>query len=119
RRQGVTTGPDTAGRRQGGRPRTCRRHTYSLRKHILPEFGPMRVVDILPEHVRAWVARLREEGISSGTINANKAILSAVFTTALNDQVTFVHPCEGSSPARGSQTAHDVRAQRGLDRIWW
>lgn len=31
-------------------------YTYSIHKHLMPTFGPMRMIDILPEHVRAWVA---------------------------------------------------------------
>ncbi len=55
----------------------------------------MRMIDILPEHVRAWVARLRDAGVTPVTIRYNKVLLSAIFTTALNDQVVFLHPCRG------------------------
>jgi len=40
-------------------PTTRQSYTYSIYKHILPEFGPMRMVDILPEHIREWVGKLR------------------------------------------------------------
>ena len=74
---------------------TRQSYTYSVYKHLMPEFGPMRMVDILPEHVRAWVARLRDAGVTPVTIRYNKVLLSAIFTTALNDQVVFLHPCRG------------------------
>jgi len=74
---------------------TRQSYTYSIYKHIMPEFGPMRMVDILPEHVRAWIGRLKDRGVTPVTIKYNKVILSAIFTTALNDQVTFLHPCKG------------------------
>ena len=76
-------------------PSTREGYTYSLRKHIIPEFGPMRMIDILPEHVRGWITQLSANGVTPATIKHNKMILSAIFTTALNDQVTFVHPCKG------------------------
>lgn len=76
-------------------PSTREGYTYSLYKHAMPEFGPMRMIDILPEHVRAWVTKLQNAGTSASTIKHNKVILSAVFTTALNDQMTFLHPCRG------------------------
>lgn len=76
-------------------PSTREGYTYSLYKHILPEFGAMRMIDILPEHVRQWVARLSTNGVTPATIKHNKMILSAIFTTSLNDQVTFLHPCKG------------------------
>jgi integrase len=70
-------------------------YTYSIYKHLMPEFGRMRMIDILPEHVRAWIAKLLDEGVSAATIRSNKIILSAIFTTAMDDQVTFIHPCKG------------------------
>jgi integrase len=70
-------------------------YTYSIYKHLMPEFGPMRMIDILPEHVRAWIAKLLDNGVTSATVRSNKIILSAIFTTAMDDQVTFLHPCKG------------------------
>lgn len=74
---------------------TRQSYTYSIYKHLMPEFGPMRMVEILPEHVRAWVVKLSGDGVSPKTIRNNKAILSAIFSTALNDQLTFLQPCRG------------------------
>ena len=74
---------------------TRQNYSYILRRHILPEFGPMRMIDILPEHVREWVAGLKAGGVKPPTIRQCFVLLSAVFTTALNDQVTFLHPCKG------------------------
>jgi hypothetical protein len=74
---------------------TRQSYTYSIYKHVMPEFGPMRMIDILPEHVRAWVARLKDAGVTPVTIRYNKVLLSAIFTTAMNDQVVFLHPCRG------------------------
>jgi integrase len=76
-------------------PSTREGYTYSIYKHIVPEFGPMRMVDILPEHVRAWIAQLGNDGVTPATIRHLKTMLSAIFTTAFNDQVIFLHPCKG------------------------
>jgi len=76
-------------------PTTRQRYTCCLYKHIMPEFGPMRMIDVLPEHVREWVTAQKGRGVSPAMIAENKVILSAIFTTALNDQVTFLHPCKG------------------------
>jgi integrase len=70
-------------------------YTYVLYKHLMPEFGTMRMMDILPMHVREWVTGQKALGLSPATIAGNKVILSAIFTTALNDQVTVLHPCKG------------------------
>ena len=55
----------------------------------------MRMIDILPSHVREWVADRVKAGVSPATIRHNKIVLSAIFTTTLNDQVTLIHPCRG------------------------
>ncbi len=55
----------------------------------------MRMVEILPGGVRQWVAELKRAGASPTVIRSCFAILSAIFTTALNDQVTQLHPCRG------------------------
>ena len=77
-------------------PTTREKYTYYLGAHILPVLGPMRMADIFPEHIREWIARMQREGQSAWTIQYCKSsILSSIFTTALNDQVTYIHPCRG------------------------
>jgi hypothetical protein len=75
--------------------RTRENYIYYLDRRIIPEFGPMRMVEILPAHVREWVTRLTREGVRPQAIRYCMVVLSAIFTTALNDQVTFLHPCKG------------------------
>ncbi len=74
---------------------TRQRYGYQIDKYLLPEFGPMRIANIAPAHVREWVTRLKDQGVSASTIADVKTILSAIFTTALNDQLIGVHPCRG------------------------
>jgi integrase len=77
-------------------PTTREKYTYYLGAHILPALGPMRMADIFPEHIREWITRMQREGKSAWTIQYCKSsILSSIFTTALNDQVTYIHPCRG------------------------
>jgi integrase len=70
-------------------------YTYSIYAHIMDTFGSMKMIEILPSHVREWVTALTAEGMTPATLRSNKSILSAIFTTALNDQVTTQHPCRG------------------------
>jgi len=77
-------------------PTTREKYTYYLAAHILPALGPMRMADIFPEHIREWITWMQNEGQSAWTIQYCKtSILSSIFTTALNDQVTYIHPCRG------------------------
>jgi integrase len=69
-------------------------YTYQIGKHILPWFGPMRMNEIMPSHVREWVTDLQAKDVTPASIQKVRFILSAIFTAALND-VTFLHPCKG------------------------
>ena len=87
-------------------------YTYLLDKHIMDEFGPMRMIDILPEHVREWITGLKHGGVRPPTIRYCFIVLSAIFTTALNDQVTSLHPCKGvKTPPVPGPAAHDHHAR--------
>ena len=76
-------------------PTTRESYRYNLRRHIIPWFGPMRIADIMPIHVREWVSELVSQGVTPATIRHQKIVLSAIFTTALNDYVVTLHPCKG------------------------
>jgi integrase len=75
--------------------RTRENYTYYLRRHILPAFGAMRLIEILPSDVREWVTELQAAGVSPAVIRSCFAVLSAIFSTAFNDQLTQLHPCRG------------------------
>jgi integrase len=97
---------------------TRQSYTYSIYKHLMPEFGPMRMIDILPEHVRTWVARLKDAGITPVTIRYIRVLLSAIFTTALNDQVVFVHPCRGVKTPTVPQKPRAIITPEQFGRVY-
>jgi hypothetical protein len=70
-------------------------YRYTLNAHILPEFGAMRLIDIMPVHVREWIVKLQGRGVRPPTIRTCKVILDAVLTTALNDQIVYLHAGKG------------------------
>ncbi len=70
-------------------------YTYQIAKHVLPWFGGMSMNAILPSDVREWITHLAKEQVSPATQENLRNILSAIFTTALNDGVIFLHPCKG------------------------
>lgn len=74
---------------------TRQSYHYLLHRYILPEFGKMRMIDILPSHVREWIVRLKAKGVGAPTIRQCKVILNAILTTALNDQIVFLHAGKG------------------------
>jgi integrase len=76
-------------------PSTREGYRYTIDKHLIPFFGTMRTSTILPSHVREWVTDRVVAGVSPATIRHAKIVLSAIFTTALNDGVIPLHPCKG------------------------
>ena len=90
-----------------------------IRNHLLPFFGPMKMRDIMPEHVRQWVTEMKDKGASAQTIKYSKgSVLNAIFTTALTDGVVTIHPSHGVKipPAPGKPRRIITPAQ--FDRLY-
>jgi integrase len=98
--------------------RTRENYIYYLDRRIIPEFGPMRMVEILPAHVREWVTRLTREGVRPPAIRYCMVVLSAIFTTALNDQVTFLHPCKGVKTPPIPKRPHRIITPEQFDDLY-
>jgi integrase len=92
-------------------------YTYLLNRYILDQFGNMRMREILPAHVRAWILELQRDDVGAATIRKCKLILDAIFTTALNDQITVLHPGRGvKTPPVPQQPKRIITAEQ-FDRI--
>jgi integrase len=90
-----------------------------IRNHLLPFFGPMKMRDIMPEHVRQWVTEMIAKGASAQTIKYCKgSVLNAIFTTALTDGVVTTHPSHGvkTPPTPGKPRRIITPAQ--FDRLY-
>jgi integrase len=75
---------------------TRENYRYLLNRYVLPELGHHRMIELLPSHVREWIGVLRtNHGARPPTIREAKVVLDAILTTALNDQVTFLHAGRG------------------------
>jgi integrase len=99
-------------------PSTREGYRYSLDKHLLPFFGDMKTAAILPSHVREWVTDRIDAGVSPATIRHNKIILSAIFTTALNDGVVPVHACRGVKTPTVPRNALRIITPEQFDTIY-
>lgn len=74
---------------------TRQTYIYVLHRHVLPAFGHMQLTAVTAADVRAWVAAQHARGLKPVTIAHNKMLLSAIFTTAFNDQLIPIQPCRG------------------------
>lgn len=99
-------------------PSTREGYRYTIDKHLMPFFGAMRVNAILPSHVREWVSDRVAAGVSPATIRHTKIVLSAVFTTALNDGVVQLHPCRGVKTPTVPRKAFRIVTPQQFDAIY-
>jgi len=97
---------------------TRQNYTYCLERNVLPFFGEFRMVDVMPGDVREWVTGLQAAGVKPPTIRYAMTVLSAVFTTALNDQITFLHPCMGvKTPAVATKRRRIITPEQFADLL--
>ena len=90
-----------------------------IRNHLLPFFGPMKMRDILPEHVRQWITWMKDKDASAQTIKYSKgSILNAILTTALDDGVVTIQASHGvkTPPTPGKPRLIITPAQ--FDRLY-
>ena len=101
-------------------PTTREKYSYYLDAHIMPEFGPLRMVDILPEHVREWITKMQAKGASTWTIQYCKySILNSIFTTAmLDDRVITFHPSRGVRTPTVPSTPRQIITPEQFDAIY-
>jgi integrase len=93
-------------------------YTYLLNRYILPELGSRRMAEILPGHVREWVTRMQDVlGARPPTIRKSKVVLDAIFTTALNDQITTLHPGKGVKTPPVATKPRAIVSSEQFDRI--
>lgn len=70
-------------------------YTYVIQRHVLRPLGRMRMIDIMPWHVRDWITELGDQGVRAPTIRSAKVCLDAILSTAFHDQVTYLHAGRG------------------------
>jgi hypothetical protein len=74
---------------------TWESYTYSIYAHIMDDVGSMRMIDILPSHVRDSVTTLGTPKAEPEHDPAEQSDPQRHLHAALNDQVTVLHPCKG------------------------
>ncbi len=69
---------------------------------IVDAFGSLPLSAVRPSHVKAWTARLRDEGLEPSYVYALHARLSQVFSDAVHDGIVPRSPCSRrTSPGQG------------------
>ena len=88
------------GTRKASTVRQARTHVAQIKA----EFGPMALVDVKPSAVKAWTARLANEGKAKSYVYALHRRLSQIMGDAVHDGLIPRNPCSRrTSPGAGSQ----------------
>jgi integrase len=63
-----------------------------LDKHILPVFGQRRLVSITTDNLRSFIDKRRHQGASNAEINRELAVISKIYSIAIQDKVIGYRP---------------------------
>jgi integrase len=97
---------------------TRQNYTYVMDRYVVPFFGDLKMVEILPSDVREWIGKMQAEGARPPTIRQCKVILDAVLTTALNDRITYLHAGKGvKTPAVARKVPRIITVDQ-FDRLY-
>lgn len=97
-----------------------------LRVHVLPTFGPMRVAQVRPSTVQAWL-RAKQGTHQPRSVQSMLAVLSSVLAAAVEDGRIARNPCDSTAvkaPAVPRQlvvpwTAAQVAAVLSAHEVEW
>jgi integrase len=85
------------------RPSTVRQARVHVAQ-VKAEFGPLPMSTVRPSHVKAWTAKLSEQGVAVSYVYALHARLAQIFSDAVHDGIVPRSPCSRrTSPPRAKQ----------------
>ncbi len=77
------------------RDSTRREYRKSVKSHVLPEIGKMRLTDVERSDVRALVAKWERKGVGRSAQRNALAPVAAMFSEAVKDDEVETNPCAG------------------------
>ncbi|MFI5803000.1 tyrosine recombinase XerC [Streptomyces sp. NPDC051561] len=91
--------------------RQAKVHLGRIRK----EFGPLPIASIQPSAVKAWLARLKKEGLQQSYIKALRNRLSQVMADAIEDKIVTSNPCNRKNAASAGKPRPYVAT---TEQVW-
>ena len=96
------------------RPSTVRQARVHVAQ-IVAEFGALPLSALRPSQVRAWCAKLGEQGYAVSTVYALHARLSQIMSDAVHDGIVARSPCSRrTSPPRAKQRPYVAT----IEQVW-
>ena len=88
--------------RRGWKPGTVGMYR-SIHRRLVDWFGPMRLAEIRPRHVAAFIQAQTEEKRAAASIVRDLAVLHALFKTALREELVDSNPAEAAERPKITQ----------------
>jgi len=101
---------------RGRKPRTITSAEDDIRK-LMPHFGAMRLNAIGPQHVEAYQAARRAQGLTPATINGELRTLRAILRRALEHKILREMPCKISFLREERKAEPPTFTKEEMDRI--
>ncbi|MFJ2187799.1 tyrosine-type recombinase/integrase [Kitasatospora sp. NPDC087861] len=79
--------------RKKRKPGTQESYEANMRKHILPQFGGMRLYKIQPDDVQDWVWALSDKGLAPRTVHLIFKTFRACINSAVRKRTLTYSPC--------------------------
>lgn len=94
--------------------RQCRDHQLSVKNHLIPYFGKMKLSAIDDEDIRQWQLDMNDRGLSGATINRKTVALRLILKEAHRQKyirrMPFIEAVAENQQSRGIYTPKEVRA---------
>lgn len=110
------------------RPQTLRGYRSKVDAYIKPALGPIRLVDLQPEHIRRMHDRMRADGLAEASVRQAHAILKRALKIATQEGKVATNAADrmespGTESAKREQLtttqARAVLTAAGDDPRWW
>lgn len=88
--------------RRGWKPSTVAMYR-SVERRLVKAFGPMRLAEIRPRHVAAFIQTQTSDGRAPASIARDLAVLHAMFKTALREELVDANPAEAAERPKVKQ----------------
>lgn len=77
------------------RPSSAAHYETMLRRHVYPYIGHMKLAEITPSAIQAWVKKISQT-LAASTVGVVHGIVSSCFKSAVRDRRISSNPCEGT-----------------------
>ena len=79
---------------------TFRRYESLTRQHILPALGHIKIREVTKNHINSFIESMDEQGQSARSCQQARALLSAAFKRAVQDDLVTANPVSRSRPVK-------------------